>query len=51
MEETKRKDFLDNLFKEFIVPFTTKALSRSGIIQLAKVGEVTLLAAVEEELA
>jgi hypothetical protein len=51
MDDEKRKEKLEQLFSEFIVPFADKALSKSGIRELAKKGEITLLPAVKEELA
>jgi hypothetical protein len=51
MDEERRKESLGKLFSEFIVPFTDKALSKSGIKDLAEKGEITLLPAVKEELA
>ena len=50
MDDVKRKERVENLFSEFIVPFTNKALSRSGIRELADKGEVFLLPAVKAEL-
>ena len=51
MNNEKRKEELEQLFSEFIVPFADKALSKSGIKELAEKGEITLLFAVKEELA
>ena len=51
MDDDKRKEKLEQLFSEFIVPFSDKALSKSGIRELAEKGEITLLPAVKEELA
>lgn len=51
MDDEKRKERLGKLFSEFIVPFTNKALSKSGIKELAEKGEITLLPAVKKELA
>jgi hypothetical protein len=51
MDDEKRKADLAKLFRDFIVPFTDKALSKSGIRELADKGEITLLPAVKEELA
>jgi hypothetical protein len=51
MDDDKRKGKLGQLFSEFIVPFAEKALSKSGIKELADKGEITLLPAVKEELA
>ncbi|MGG5578835.1 DUF4304 domain-containing protein [Myroides sp. C15-4] len=50
MEDEKRKGKLEQLFSEFIIPFTGKALSKSGIKELAEKGEITLLPAVKDEL-
>ena len=50
MEDAKRKERLENLFNEFIVPFTSKALTRLGIKELAEQDKVFLLPAVKEEL-
>ena len=51
INDEKRKADLAKLFSDFIVPFTDKALSKSGIRELAEKGEITLLPAVKEELA
>lgn len=51
MDDEKRKVDLVRLFSDLIVPFTDKALSKSGIKELADKGEITLLPAVKEELA
>ncbi|SMC48683.1 DUF4304 domain-containing protein [Moheibacter sediminis] len=51
MDDEKRKEKLEQLFSKFIVPFSDKALSKSGIRELAEKGEITLLPAVKEELA
>ena len=51
MNNDNRKEELEQLFSEFIVPFADKALSKSGIKELAEKGEITLLFAVKEELA
>ncbi|MDO5665162.1 MAG: DUF4304 domain-containing protein [Bacteroidia bacterium] len=51
MNDEKRKERVEQLFSEFIVPFTDKALSKSGIGKLAEKGEIFLLPAVKEELA
>lgn len=50
MDDVGRKESLGKLFSEFIVPFTDKALSKSGIKDLAEKREITLLPAVKEEL-
>lgn len=46
----ERKASLEVLFRDFIVPFTTEALSREGIFRLAARDEVLLLPAVRKEL-
>lgn len=51
MDDEKRKEKLEQLFGEFIVPFADKALSKSGIRELAEKRVITLLPAVKEELA
>lgn len=51
MDDEKRKGKLEQLFSKFIVPFSDKALSKSGIRELAEKGKITLLPAVKEELA
>jgi len=50
MDDEKRKERLEELFKDFIVPFTNKALSKSGIKELAEKGEIFLLPAVKQQL-
>ncbi len=50
MEDDVRIQKMQEMFKEFIVPFTAKALSKSGITALAEAGEIALLPAVEKEI-
>lgn len=50
MDDEERKGKLEQLFSEFIVPFADKALSKSGIRELAEKGEIFLLPAVKIEL-
>jgi hypothetical protein len=50
MEDNIRKECLEKLFKNHIVPFTNRALSKAGIKELANKGEVFLLPALKEEL-
>ena len=50
MTEEERVFNTEKLFNEFIVPFSQKALSKSGIKELAEKGEIFLLPAVKEEL-
>lgn len=50
MDDEKRKKKLEMLFIEFIVPLTSKALSRAGIKELEVQGKIFLLPAVKEEL-
>lgn len=45
-----RKKKLEELFAEFIVPFTDKTLSKTGIKSLAETGEIILLPAVKKAL-
>lgn len=51
MDDSIRKERLEELFQNHIVPFTDKTLSKSGIRELADKGEIFLLPAVKEELA
>ena len=50
MDEGKRIEKLESLFRGFIVPFTDMALSRLGLRELAKEGKIFLLPAVKEGL-
>lgn len=50
MDDERRKEKLEKLFKNRIVPFTNKTLTKSGIIELARSGELSLLPAVKKEL-
>jgi hypothetical protein len=50
MEPDKRKKIIDNLFHQFIVPFSNKALTRSGLKYLESKGDIYLLPAVKFEL-
>lgn len=50
MDDTKRKNLLEDLFKNHIVPFTNNTLTKLGIRELEKKGEIYLLSAVKEEL-
>ncbi len=49
MESVLRKQRIEELFSNFIVPYTNKTLTRSGIKELAKNG-LFLLPAVKKEL-
>ena len=49
MEIDDRKNRLEKLFSDFIVPETNQTLSRAGIIELARNGEF-ILPAVKKEL-
>jgi Domain of unknown function (DUF4304) len=51
MNFDRRKDKLEVLFSEFIVPFTDKSLSRLGLKELAEQEKIFLLPAVKKELA
>ncbi|MDR1682139.1 MAG: DUF4304 domain-containing protein [Candidatus Symbiothrix sp.] len=50
MDDEKRKEKLESLFSEFVVPFANKALSRIGLKELAEQEKIFLLPAVKEEL-
>lgn len=50
ISDVKRKKRLEDLFKEFIVPFIDKALSREGLRELAQQEEIFLLPAVKQQL-
>lgn len=51
MNFDSRKNKLEVLFSEFIVPFTDKSLSRLGLKELAEQKKIFLLPAVKKELA
>ena len=50
IEDFTRKQRLEVLFNEFIVPFTEKVLTKNSIKEFAKRGELSLLPAVKLEL-
>lgn len=50
IEVDKRKGLLIELFEKDIVPYTEKALSTSGILELEERGEIFLLPLVKHEL-
>lgn len=50
MDLKEREQKLHSLFKDFLVPFSEKALTQQGIYELAEKGEIHLLPAVKEEL-
>lgn len=50
MDDSIRKERLEELFQNHIVPFTDKTLSKLGIRELAEKGEIFLLSAIKEEL-
>jgi Domain of unknown function (DUF4304) len=50
MEDSVREEKLHDCFKNHIIPFTNKALTRAGIRKMAEAGETYLLPAVKEEL-
>lgn len=50
MSDDIRKTRLEQLFIEFIVPFTDRALSISGILELEKRNEIHLTSAVQSEI-
>lgn len=50
VSDEKRLQILTELFDNFLIPFTNKALSISGIKELADKREIDLLPAIQEEL-
>jgi hypothetical protein len=50
MDDIKRQEQLEILFKNQIVPFTEKAMTREGIIGLFQKEELFLLPAIRQEL-
>ena len=50
MDIKEREKKLHSLFKDFLVPFSEKALTKQGIYELAEKGEIHLLPAVKEEI-
>src|SRR5690554_4759127 len=50
MSDTMRKQELENLFMEYIKPFTDKALSKKGVKELEAQEKIFLLPAVKAEL-
>jgi len=50
LENINREEKLHKLFIEFLMPFTNKALVRSGIKKLAEDDEILLQPAVQKEL-
>lgn len=50
MDIKEREQKLHSLFKDFLIPFSEKALTKDGINELAEKGEIDLLPAVKEEL-
>ena len=50
LDDAFRKEKIEELFVNFIVPFTNKALSRKQILDLEKTNELVLLSSVKEEL-
>jgi len=50
LEEAERIDVLTKFFEEFLVPFSQRASTKEGIMQLAQDGEISLLPAVQKEL-
>ncbi|HWZ03837.1 MAG TPA: DUF4304 domain-containing protein [Mucilaginibacter sp.] len=50
IDDDRRKQRLEELFSEFMNPFIDKALSKSGIKELADKDQIFLLPAVKEEL-
>ena len=50
IDDNERETELKILFKDFLVPFSEKALTKHGIYELAEKGEIYLLPAVKEAL-
>lgn len=50
LNDLKRLEKLEDFFKDFIVPFTEKGLTKRGILKLAADGVIYLLPAVKDEL-
>ena len=50
MDDNLRTERLEELFKNHLVPFTNKTLSKSGIRELVEKGDIFLLPAVKNEL-
>jgi hypothetical protein len=50
MDDKRRIEKLNDLFKNFISPFASEALTRDGIISLAKKEMIYLLPAVKQQL-
>lgn len=50
LDDAFRKERLEELFVNVVVPFTNKALSRKQILDLEKTNQLVLLSSVKEEL-
>jgi hypothetical protein len=50
MDIKEREQKLQELFNDFLVPFSEKALTKHGIHELTEQGKIDLLPAVKEEL-
>lgn len=50
MEENIRKQKIEELFNEFITPFSNNSLNRKGLKELAKQEKIYLLPAVKQQL-
>lgn len=50
MDDAERKAKLISFFKEFLVPFSEKALTRTGVIELAQEKQIVLPPAVRNEI-
>jgi hypothetical protein len=50
LDDAYRTKKIQDLFVDFVVPFTNKSLSRKQILELEKNNELILLASVKEEL-
>ncbi|MGZ3754383.1 MAG: DUF4304 domain-containing protein [Mucilaginibacter sp.] len=50
MDDINRRERLENLFNDYLAPFTNKALSKSGLKDLAEKNEIFLLPAIKAGL-
>ncbi|NNM44206.1 MAG: hypothetical protein HKM07_07680 [Chlamydiae bacterium] len=50
MEKDHRKEGLKKFFQIFMIPFSTQAMTKKGLKELEKLGEIHLLPLVKEEL-
>lgn len=50
MDDTRRKEETQELFRNHIVPFVNNTLTRAGILEMSENGNIFLLPAVKKEL-